>query len=107
MKETVYVFRLDSQNRILVPLMARQIYGFEDDVYLKLQVIDGEKYLQISGREIQFFQSMSKLDEKGRFSVPKEVREKFEFSPHQEFDSYEEEIDSDNRTLLLKKVYRK
>lgn len=107
MKETVYVFKLDSQNRILVPLMAQQIYGFEDDVYLKLQVIDGEKYLQISGREIQFFQSMSKLDEKGRFSVPKEVMEKLEFSPHQEFDSYEEEIDSNNRTLLLKKVYRR
>ena len=39
MKETMYVFKVDSQYRITIPAMARKLYCFEKDVYFKLQVI--------------------------------------------------------------------
>ena len=57
MNETVYIFKLDMQNRITLTSMLRQVYDFNDLIYMKLQVIDGEKYLQISGYEIDFYQA--------------------------------------------------
>ena len=60
MNETVYIFKLDMQNRITLTSMLRQVYDFNDLIYMKLQVIDGEKYLQISGYEIDFYQAISK-----------------------------------------------
>lgn len=104
MKETLYIFKVDSQYRIGLPVMVREVYSFESKVYLKLQVIDGQKYLQISGREIQFFQGLATLDEKGRFTISKEIREKIGVDRGDKFDSFEEEIDSKNRSLLLKKI---
>ena len=79
MNETVYIFKLDMQNRITLTSMLRQVYDFNDLIYMKLQVIDGEKYLQISGYEIDFYQAISKQDYKGRISIPKEVRENLIF----------------------------
>lgn len=107
MKETLYIFKVDSQYRVLLPIMSREIYSFEEKVYLKLQVINSQKYLQISGREINFFQGLCKLDGKGRFIIPKEVREKFEIKSGDYFDAFEEEIDSKNRTLLLRKTKKR
>lgn len=101
-KETFYQFRLDRQYRILFPVEMREVYGIESQVYLKLQVIDGKKYLQISGRPIEFFQAQTKVDEKFRVIIPKFVREKLNISAGDEFDSFEAEIDSSNRSLLLK-----
>jgi AbrB family looped-hinge helix DNA binding protein len=107
MKETIYVFKVDSQNRISLPLMAREIYGFKKEVYFKLQVIDGQKYLQISGTAIEFYHTMSKLDTKGRVIIPKEAREKLDICCGDTFDTYEDEIDSKERSLLLRKVLKK
>lgn len=101
-KETFYQFKLDKQYRILFPVEVREVYGIENLVYLKLQVIDGERYLQISGRPIDFFQAQAKVDEKYRLIIPKSVREKFGISAGDEFDSFESEVDTSNRSLLLK-----
>lgn len=103
MKETMYVFKVDPQYRILLPVMAREVYGFEKDVYIKLQVIDEQKYIQISGKAIEFFHTMSKVDAKGRFILPKEVRNKFDIMCGDELESFEDEIDSQNRSLLLRR----
>ncbi len=100
-RETFYRFKLDKQYRILIPVEVREVYGIESQVYLKLQVIDGEKYLQISGRPINFFQAQAKVDEKYRLIIPKSVREKFSISAGDEFDSFESEMDTSNRSLLL------
>lgn len=101
-KETFYLFRLDKQYRILLPAEMREVYGIESQVYLKLQVMDSERYLQISGRPIDFFQAQVKLDEKFRLTIPKSVREKFGISTGDEFDSFESEVDTSDRSLLLK-----
>ncbi len=88
MKETFYIFKLDSQNRILIPVNARTIYGFEDIVYFKLQQIEGENYLEMSGYTLKLYQSMAHIDDKGRIFLPKEVREKFELKPKDTLVSY-------------------
>lgn len=107
MNETVYIFKLDMQNRITLTSMLRQVYDFNDLIYMKLQVIDGEKYLQISGYEIDFYQAISKQDYKGRISIPKEVREKFDIQTGDKLESYENEGDPNHRSLLLKKVLKR
>ena len=38
MNETVYIFKLDMQNRITLTSMLRQVYDFNDLIYMKLQV---------------------------------------------------------------------
>ncbi len=105
MKETFYIFKLDSQNRILIPVNARTIYGFEDIVYFKLQQIEGENYLEMSGYTLKLYQSMARIDDKGRIFLPKEVREKFELKPKDTLVSYEGK-DEEHRSLLLRKVRR-
>ncbi len=105
MKETFYIFKLDKQNRILIPVNARTIYGFEDIVYFKLQQIEGENYLEMSGYTLKLYQSMANIDEKGRIILPKEVREKFELKPKDTLVSYEGQ-DEEHRSLLLRKVRR-
>lgn len=106
MKETWYMFKVDSQYRICLNENVRKIYSFEKEVYLKLQVIDGQKYIQISGKAIEFFHSLARMDKKGRFVIPKEVREKLDIECGDRFDSYEDEVDSKSRTLLLRKQER-
>ena len=107
MKETMYVFKVDSQYRVTIPAMARKLYCFEKDVYFKLQVINEQKYLQISGKEIDFYHTTSKIDSKGRCIIPKEARDKFDIKCDELFDSFEDEIDSNNRSLLLRKVLKR
>ncbi len=102
MKETFYIFKLDAQNRILIPVNARTIYGFENIVYFKLQQIDGENYLEMSGYTLKLYQSMANIDDKGRIILPKEVRDKFELKPKDILISYEGQ-DEEQRSLLLKK----
>lgn len=104
MKETLYVFRLDKQFRVTVPMLAREMYFFDKIVYLKLQVIEGVKYLQISGKKLDYYQASVGMDAKGRFIIPKEAREKLDLKVGDKLDSFDTEIDSDDRTLLLKKV---
>ncbi len=105
MKETFYIFKLDKQNRILIPVNARTIYGFEDIVYFRLQQIEGENYLEMSGYTLKLYQSIASMDGKGRIILPKEVRDKFELKPQDTLLSYEGQ-DEEHRSLLLKKVRR-
>lgn len=103
MLETIYVFKIDKTCRLQLPVMVRKIYSFEKTVYMKLLEIEGEKYLQISGTELELYQSYVQLDAKGRFFVPKEVKEKFCIGAGDKLDSYEGERENGTRTLLLKK----
>lgn len=107
MKETVYIFKVDSQYRIALTSMIRLIYDFNNAVYIKLQVIDEQKYIQISGHEIDFYQAISTMDPKGRFVIPKEVRQKFDIQKGDSFESFEDEVDSNERSLLLRKVLKR
>lgn len=104
MKETIYTFSIDSQNRMLIPQGAREVYGISDTVYMKLQVIDDVHYLQISGTALNYYQMTTSTDEKGRIIVNKELRKKFECGPGTEFDSFDTEMDCPQRSLLLRKV---
>lgn len=104
MKETIYTFSIDKQNRMLIPQGAREIYGISDTVYMKLQVIDDVRYLQISGTAMNFYQMTTSTDEKGRIIMNKDLRKKFECGPGTEFDSFDTEMDSPQRSLLLRKV---
>ena len=47
-----------------------------------------------------------KVDTLGRIVIPKEVREKLDIECGDRFDSYEDEVDSKSRTLLLRKQER-
>lgn len=107
MKETVYIFKVDSQYRIALTSMIRLIYDFNNAVYIKLQVIDEQKYIQISGHEIEFYQAIPTMDQKGRFVIPKEVRQKFDIQKGDSFESFEDEVDSNERSLLLRKVLKR
>lgn len=104
MKETIYTFSIDAQNRMLIPQGARDIYGISDTVYMKLQVIDDVHYLQISGTALQYYQASAPITPKGRFNVSKDIRKKFDCGPGTEFDSFDTEMDSPQRSLLLRKV---
>ena len=101
LKETFYRFRTDSQYRILMSSEFRKVYNIDTDVYLKLQVIDGKMYLQISGEKMDFYQMHLTSDAKYRFTLPKEVREKLGVSRKTEFDSYELEENVEKRSILL------
>lgn len=107
MLETIYVFKLDKACRLQLPIMVRKIYSFEKTVYMKLLEVEGEKYLQISGTELELYQAYVQLDAKGRFFVPKEVKEKFSLFAGDRLDSYEGEKENGTRTLLLKKQLEK
>lgn len=107
MKETVYMFKVDAQYRIMLTSMTQIIYDFNRTVYIKLQVIDEQKYIQISGHKIEFYQAISTMDQKGRFVLPKEVRQKFDIQKGDSFEAYEDELDSNKRSLLLKKVLKR
>lgn len=104
MKETIYTFKIDRENRILIPIEAREIYGIKDTIYMKLQVIDDERYLHMSGYALDYYQMTASVTEKGRFNVSKEIRKKFGVGPGSEFDSFDTEMDGNNRSLLLRKV---
>ncbi len=102
MNETMYIFKLDAQARITIPAEARKIFDFEDIVYMKLHIVDEVKYIQIAAFEIEFYHCSAKIDKKGRFFVPKEVKEKFNLKKGDVLISFEEEKDVTKRSLFLR-----
>lgn len=102
MNETMYIFKLDVQTRVTIPAEARRIFGFENVVYMKLHVENGIKYIQIAGHEIEFYHCSACLDKKGRFIVPREVREKFNLKKGDILISFEQEKDNLKRSLFLR-----
>lgn len=103
LNETFFEFKLDKQYRLSLPVEVCKLYGVDSNkVYCKLTTIEGQKYLEICGNELDFYHLILKTDDKKRFIIPSPVRKKLGIAGGTELIGFELEKNPKKRSLLLK-----